>query len=114
MLFRSKNKKEKTVPINLKTLKLKMILIALRMSLLITSLSLIACASLPTAPELWQCGYTHKFNKFRCVNTRTKEKVNLRVDSPIMEGAQCLSLDDYLEAERWIQKVKNIAEQRCK
>lgn len=85
----------------------------LKMILLITSLELIACSSLPPFPEVWQCGYSIKFNKFRCVNTKTKQAINLKRDDPHMEAAQCLSFEDYKASELWVSNVKGIAEQHC-
>lgn len=86
----------------------------LKILLLATSLSLGACASLPPFPEVWQCAYSIRFDKFRCVNTKTKQKVNLRRDDPAMEAAQCLSADDYKKSERWVSQVIDIAEKKCK
>lgn len=85
----------------------------LKMSLLIISLSILSCAHLPDHPAVWQCGYTVKFNKFRCVNVKTKQAINLKRDDPRMEGAQCLSVNDYERMEAWLQQVKEIAERRC-
>jgi hypothetical protein len=86
----------------------------LKIALLLTSLSLIACSKLPPFPEVWQCAYSIKFNKFRCVNTKTKAKVNLRRDDSSMEAAQCLSAEDYIASERWVANIKELAERRCK
>lgn len=75
--------------------------------------SLMACAKLPPAPAIYQCGYSIKFNKFRCVNTKTKEKINLSRDNPRMEAAQCLSAEDFKAAQAWVAQVKATAERRC-
>lgn len=89
-------------------------LIKLKAILLITTLSFIGCAKLPPAPALWQCAHSIKFNKFRCVNTQTKEAVNLRRDDPDMEAAQCLSAEDYKKGQRYVGTLKRLAEERCK
>lgn len=86
----------------------------LKMTLLALSLVLSGCESLPEAPDLWQCGYSIKFNKFRCVNTKTKQAVNLSRDNPGMEAAQCLSLDDYRRSEEWVDTLIKIAKERCR
>lgn len=77
-------------------------------------LGMIGCDSLPPFPETWQCAYSSKYNKFRCVNTKTKEKKNLRAEDPSMEGAQCVSIADYLKSEDWIDQVITIAKRKCK
>jgi hypothetical protein len=82
--------------------------------LLITILSLFGCGKLPPAPPVWQCAYSIKFNKFRCVNSQTKEATNLRRDDPAMEAAQCLSADDYKKGQRYVALLKRMAEERCK
>jgi hypothetical protein len=82
--------------------------------LLTALLSLSACSQLPDAPEIWQCGYSVKFNKFRCVNTRTKEAINLSRNDPHMEAAQCLSVDDYRSSQAWVESIIEISKQRCK
>lgn len=71
------------------------------------------CGSLPPFPEVYQCTYMPRFSKFRCTNTRTHARVNLPLNSPRMDGAQCLSIDDYEKAQHWIETVKQIAERRC-
>lgn len=87
----------------------------LKIALLLISLSLISCGTIvPEFPAVWQCGYSVKFNKFRCVNTKTKQAMNVKRDDPSMEGAQCLSADDYRKSEAWVESVKEIAETRCR
>lgn len=81
--------------------------------LLIISLN-VACAQLPDFPEVYQCVYLPSMNKFRCVNTRTKAKISLRLDDPRMNKALCVSVDDYRKSEAWVSQVKQIAERRCK
>lgn len=96
----------------------------LRIALCVISLSLGACAGwflkndLPEFPEVLQCGYSVKHNKFRCKNTKTGEAFDLRRDDPVMEGAQCLPTKDRLQSygssEAWVASIKSIATQRCK
>ncbi len=87
----------------------------LKLALLLISLSLISCGVIvPEFPEVWQCGYSAKYNKFGCVNTTTQKFMNLRRDDPSMEGAQCLSIDDYRKSAAWVESVKKIAETRCR
>lgn len=76
-------------------------------------LVLSGCAVVPPFPPVEQCAYSVKFNKFRCCNTDTKQCFNLTRESPIMEGAQCLSADDYAKSEKWVESVVQIAEARC-
>lgn len=97
---------------NKKGLRVKTNSIAIRAIFL--SISLTSCAKVPPFPEVFQCGYSIKFDKFRCCNTKTKECVNLRRDDASMEAAQCLSADDYKKSEAWVQEVINIANQGCK
>lgn len=79
------------------------------------SLSLVGCGTqVPDFPGVVQCAYSVKFNKFRCVNTKTKEAFNVSRDDSRMEAAQCLSADDYKASEHWVSVVKSIAEKRCK
>lgn len=86
----------------------------LKMKLLAISLiSLVGCASLPPFPEVWQCAYSIKYDKFRCVNTVTHKKINLTRDNPRMEAAQCLSADDYKQSEAWVRQVIEIAKKKC-
>ncbi len=83
----------------------------LRATLLTILLS--GCASLPPFPEVLQCGYSGKFGKFRCCNTNTKQCSDVHLDDPVMEGAQCLSPDDYKKASAWVESVKQIANEHC-
>jgi hypothetical protein len=86
----------------------------LKTMLLILSLSLVACGKIPEPPEVWQCAYSVKFNKFRCVNNKTKEAVNLSREDAGMEGAQCLTREGYLAMQKWIGELESLAEKRCK
>lgn len=87
----------------------------IKTSLLAISLSLAACGTVvPEPPAVWQCAYSIRFDKFRCVNTKTSQALNLRRDDPRMEAAQCLSADDYKAMAAWVGTVKSIAEQRCR
>lgn len=67
----------------------------------------------PEPPAVWKCSYTHQFNKFRCTNTKTNARINLKLDDPRMEGAQCMSLGDYNAGEDWVDKVFNAAQRNC-
>lgn len=82
--------------------------------MLIVSLGLSACASLPPFPSVNQCGYSVKFNKFRCCNTETKKCFDLKRDDKKMEAAQCLNADDYAKTEAWVDSVIEIANKRCR
>jgi hypothetical protein len=84
------------------------------MILLGITLSAAGCGQIPEAPAVWQCGYSVKFNKFRCVNIKTNEKINLSRDDARMEAAQCLSADDFKASQDWVSELKRLAEQRCK
>jgi hypothetical protein len=73
-----------------------------------------ACGSqIPAFPAVWQCTLEGSPRAFYCVNTKTLERKKVSVDSPAMKGAQALSRGDYLKSEKWIEEVKQIAEQRC-
>lgn len=83
--------------------------------LALASLSLVGCGTqVPNFPEVVQCAYSVKFNKFRCVNVKTKEAFNLSRDDSRMEAAQCMSASDYKASEHWVSVVRSIAEKRCK
>lgn len=87
----------------------------LKTILLTITLSLTGCLDLvPNPPEIWQCGYSVKFNKFRCKNTVTGQAVNVDRNDSAMEASQCLRADDYKAMARWIDQVKEIANKRCK
>lgn len=76
--------------------------------------SLVGCgSSLPPFPPIWQCGYDYVDTVFRCVNTDTKEHKLLSAYDPSMQGAQCLSLEDYKSSEAWVAAMKEIAQKRC-
>lgn len=85
----------------------------LKIALCLICLSLSACQSLPPFPEVMQCAYSVKFNKFRCCDTETKKCVNVSRDSKDMEAAQCLMADDFKKSEAWVQSVIDIANQHC-
>lgn len=86
----------------------------LSLKLSIISLVLSGCGSLPAFPNVAQCGYSVKFNKFRCCYTQTKECFNLKRDDSKMEGAQCLSGQDYKKSEAWVDSVVQIANTHCR
>lgn len=89
-----------------------------RIALFATSLSLVACGSLPPFPETQQCGYDGEDGVFRCVNTKTHARKAYPQAHHEMHGAQCLPINDkyrsYQSAEAWIKSVKDIAETRCR
>lgn len=89
-------------------------LIKLKKRLIGITLLLSGCSSLPPFPHVNQCGYSVKFNKFRCCDENGKSCFNLRREDPKMEGAQCLSGSDYKKASHWIDSVTGIAQQRCR
>ncbi len=76
------------------------------------AISLSGCASLPPFPEIYQCGFRESFG-FACVNTETGERERRSLKAPEMDGAQCMSLDDYRKSEEWVETVKEIAQRRC-
>jgi hypothetical protein len=88
----------------------------MRKTLLLTvALSLNGCGTpLPEPPPVWQCAYSIKFDKFRCVNTETKQAINLPRSAAIMEGAQCLNADDYRKQAAWVDTLIQIARTHCK
>jgi hypothetical protein len=83
-------------------------------ALLITSLSILGCSQLPPFPEVYQCQFNGNPRAFYCINTKTKERLKIDAGSDVMKGAQCLSADDYLKSEAWVEFVKSQAEKRCK
>jgi hypothetical protein len=87
---------------------LKKILLALSL------LSIQACDSVIKPPAVWQCGHSIKFDKFRCINTESGEAVNLSRDDMRMDGAQCLSIEDYKKSEQYVSDLIEQAKQRCK
>lgn len=95
-------------------LKQKKSLIRLKILLLGISLNLAGCAVIPPFPEVEQCAYSIKFNKWRCCNTETKACRNVTRNDSSMEAAQALSADDYKKVSDWVDTVKQIAEERCK
>lgn len=84
------------------------------LSLALLTICLSGCGSVPEPPEVYQCAYTIKFNKFRCCNTKTKACINLSREDASMEAAQCLSASDFAAAEAYMKTLKTLAEQRCK
>jgi hypothetical protein len=85
----------------------------LRAGSLAISLSVLGCSQLPPFPEVWQCQFNGSPRAFYCVNSKTKERLKLNAESEVMRGAQCLSADDYLKSEAWVEFVKSQAEKRC-
>ena len=87
----------------------------LKNALLIVSLSLSGCASLPPFPDVNQCALRPE--ALYCVGTTYKERTKFLSGSPEFKDAQCLPVNDskksYQAAEAWAQNVKDIAEQHC-
>lgn len=78
------------------------------------AISLIACEKLPPYPEVWNCGYSIKFDFFFCVNNKTNDEIVLKRDDPRMERSQCLSEKDYEAGQQWVETLKQMAERRCR
>jgi hypothetical protein len=79
----------------------------------IIAISLLGCDQLPPSPDIWKCVYVPGV-KFRCANVKTKEKINISLDSPAMQNALCLSIEDYKKSERWVSQIEQMAQKRCK
>lgn len=76
--------------------------------------ALISCStSLPAFPEVWQCQYNGNPRAFYCVNTETKDERIIELSSEEMLAAQCLSADDYVKAQEWVQAVKKLVDEKC-
>jgi hypothetical protein len=85
-----------------------------KLLLLSLAFSLSGCGSqLPAFPAVWQCVLEGSPRAFYCVNTSTGARKKIAAESPSMKGAQCLSKGDYLKSERWVEEVRQLAEQRC-
>lgn len=71
------------------------------------------CSVIPPFPEVNQCAYSIKFNKWRCCDTETKKCQNVDRNDPSMEAAQAVSADDYKKITEWLDSVKKEAEIHC-
>lgn len=71
------------------------------------------CAMLPPFPEVNQCAYKPKLGLFVCRDTTTKKIVHIPIADASMEGAQCVSTEDFKSVQDWIQQVQEIAQRRC-
>lgn len=85
--------------------------VSMGLSIILISLG---CAQLPPFPEVYQCQYNGTPRAFYCVDTTTKKQIKVQANDPVMKAAQCLSSDDYKEAQSWIKEIKSLAEQHCK
>lgn len=94
-----------------KQLNPKQILIKLSPILLVTCLS--ACNVVPSPPEIDQCGYSFKFQKFRCCDTKSGNCINVKLDDSLMEGAQCVSAEDFKKSSDYVDTLKQLAETHC-
>ncbi len=86
----------------------------MRLKTLLFVMFLSGCASLPPAPEIEQDGYSWRFRKFRACDTVTHACRDIPLDDPDMEGAQCLSAEDYKKSADWVSSVEQIAKERCR
>lgn len=85
-----------------------------RLSLLLLIIFLEACGSqAPSPPAFDQCGYSVRFNKFRCCNSVTKQCVNLKREDPVMEAAQCVSADDFKALSGWVDALRAYGQTHC-
>jgi hypothetical protein len=82
-------------------------------ALLILSFSLFACSKLPPFPEVYKCAWAGEPRAFFCVNTETGARIRVAPMDSSMNGAQCLSLEDYRKSENWVETIKKMAEKRC-
>lgn len=81
--------------------------------LMLLTICLSACESLPPFPAIWQCVYRNDKAAFYCVNTQTKAQLKIPQGAPSMKGAQCVSPKDFNTVQSWITSVKEIAEEHC-
>jgi hypothetical protein len=87
-----------------------------KMALLITSLELLACATVPKVPRHVQYGIYPNVEPpgFYGVDNETKERHYQGFMSQEMAGGQCLTAADYKSWAAWVQQVEEIAQRRCK
>jgi hypothetical protein len=86
----------------------------LRTALVLSLLSLTSCKVIKRAPDVWQCTVAGEPKAFYCVNTKTGKRWKLALDDPQMSGAQCVSPDDYLRLQRWVDYLIGQATSHCK
>lgn len=95
---------------------MKTILIRLMISftVVISFFGVTGCGKqLPEFPQINQCSYSWKYKKFRCTDTKTHVSKNVALDDPSMEGAQAMSLRDFDKSEAWVNRVADMAKERC-
>jgi hypothetical protein len=68
----------------------------------------------PPFPRILQCQFNGTPRAFYCVDTETKERVKIELSDDRMKAAQCVSAEDFKKSQAWVQRVKEIAEERCK
>lgn len=87
----------------------------LKSALLVLSVSVCACGSLPPFPEVTQYSVHADVPRpgFYGINNRTNARVYRRFDDPKMKGAQVLDANDYRKSESWIDEIERIAQERC-
>ena len=73
-----------------------------------------SCApGVPEMPEIWQCQFNGTPRAFYCVNNKTKARIKIASDDPMMKAAQCISADDYKKSESWLKGLIELAKTRC-
>ena len=91
----------------------------LKRALLVMSLSVmscVACESLPKVPRHVQYGIYPQVNPpgFYGVDNESRARVYRSFDDARMRGGQCVTAEDYRKWTRWIDRVKQMAESRCR
>lgn len=88
----------------------------LKIALLIISLNLCACNTMPPIPEHTQYGIHANINPpgFYGVNSKTKARTYREFDDPVMKGGQCLSAEDFKKFQRYQKELKDWGEEHCK
>lgn len=82
---------------------------------IVISFLLVGCDNLPTAPEVYRCGYFYSDSvepEFICVSSKDNDKVVIRKPTEMFE-AQCLSADDYKLEQEYITHVIEYVKNNC-